>query len=159
MCIRAGFVVLLLVSAISCASGETPVVNVARLPNSNIPYLSSSGITERGNLVIRDSAQWALTWSLLNSHRRPSPPLPDIDFDRSMVVVAAAGTRSSGGYSIEIVATQLVAGKLRVTVKETQPGARCIVTDNITAPVDVAILPRFDGAVEFDQQLLTGSCE
>ena len=100
--------------------------------------------------VVRDQAAWQALWTPLHVNASPAPPLPAVDFTRDMVVVAAMGTKSHGGYKIAITAAAEDAGKVTVEVTETSPGARCMNAMMMTSPVVVAKLPRRAGDVTFN---------
>jgi hypothetical protein len=48
-------------------------------------------------------------------------PPPDIDFSRYMLIVAAAGTKSTGGYSIALESVFESGDRVRVSILETSP--------------------------------------
>ncbi len=48
-------------------------------------------------MVIRDHETWAWFWEHHTAPLDPAPPLPEIDFEDSVVVVAILGVRTSGG--------------------------------------------------------------
>ena len=100
--------------------------------------------------VVRDQAAWQALWTRLHVNASPAPALPAVDFTRDMVVVAAMGTKSHGGYKIAITAAAEDAGKVTVEVTETSPGARCMNAMMMTSPVVVAKLPRRAGDVTFN---------
>ena len=100
--------------------------------------------------VVRDQAAWQALWTRLHVNASPAPALPAVDFTRDMVVVAAMGMKSHGGYKIAITAAAEDAGKVTVEVTETSPGARCMNAMMMTSPVIVAKLPRRAGDVTFN---------
>jgi hypothetical protein len=66
-------------------------------PLQFVPLLQDdySGIAEARNVVIRDAAALAQWWNAHYVGRSPVPPLPQVDFTRSMVVgVSPARPRS-----------------------------------------------------------------
>jgi hypothetical protein len=66
-----------------------------------------------------------------------------------MVVVAALGQRNSGGYTIRVDSALTTIDGLTVWITTTDPGSHCLTTAALTQPVDIASLPRIDGAVRF----------
>jgi hypothetical protein len=121
---------------------------------------NSSGFTEPVRLVVRDALQWSTVWAQINAGVSPLPARPDIDFSREMVIVAAMGIRNSGGFGILIdEATAIGADGVAVTVRSIAPGSRCFVTGVLTAPVDVARLPRRNGVVQFTERTQMHNCE
>lgn len=131
----------------------------ARLPDSLTGYFRfNSGYEDRTRLVIRDSATWAAAWIALVGSQRPRPAAPPIDFGRQMVLLSAAGTRPSGGFSISI--DEYDAGPPPAAiVTTTSPGSTCGVTAALTAPADVAIVPRTDAPLRWVDRAATRECE
>jgi hypothetical protein len=69
----------------------TPVLSSARLLTDDSPAFPDSLLR-----VIRDPTEWRDVWAQAIS-TRPSPiPRPEIDFEREMVILAAAGRMSPG---------------------------------------------------------------
>ncbi len=155
----AAIILFLSVSAVSCASPTIDHQDYIRLPQATVPFALKSGLKRKVEIVISDAGLWADTWTTINSIRRPARDLPDVDFSQSIVVVVAAGSQNSGGYSIEIVGGKIIDELLRVSVIETRPGPTCIVSNDMAAPVDIAVFPRGPTQFEFDVQIVVQSCE
>ena len=87
----------------------------------------------------------------------PVPPTPIVDFAGSMLLVAALGTRSHGGYAVTIdsVARGVT---LRVFVTAIAPGPDCVTTMAITWPLQVVRVSRFDGSVDFVESERVQAC-
>ncbi len=152
-------ILFLFVSAVSCASQTIYDQDIIRLPPAAVPFALKSGLKRKAEIVISDAGLWAKTWTTINSIRRPARAVPDVDFSQSIVVVVAAGSQNSGGYSIEIVGGKIIDKLLRVSVIETRPGPTCIVSNDMTAPVDIAVFPRGPEKIDFDVQVVVQSCE
>ncbi len=99
--------------------------------------------------VVRDQSAWKALWTRLHANASPVPELPDVDFKKDMVVVAAMGAKSHGGYGVAITAATDDGGKVIIEVTETSPGARCMNAMMMTSPVVLAKLPRRTGPVTF----------
>lgn len=121
-------------------------------------YRHSSGLPDSARLVIRNRDEWADIWSRIVSNHGPTPPAPEIDFSREVVLVAAMGTRSSGGFSIAITNVAEEAGGLVATVVSTSPGPTCGTTAALTAPVDIVRVSRPSVAVRFVEQQAVHDC-
>lgn len=137
------------------ASGPLPVVRFA--PGTGA-LVQNSGYTAPTTVAIRDSAAWVAAWTTLHANQQPIPALPVIDFSKEMVVVVALGTRSNGGFSVAVARASEQAGKVTVVATETAPGPTCAVPEVITAPADVAKLPRREGDVTFTMQREVHAC-
>ena len=106
---------------------------------------SNSGIEELREAVVRSAPEWD---ALRKLHGGPDPA-PSVDFAREMVVAVFLGTRPTGGYGAEIVATRREADALIVEYAERRPPADAIVTQALTAPFHIVRLPKHDGPVRF----------
>lgn len=131
----------------------------ARAPELAIlPYRISSGLSERGRIVVRDRDAWGVLWSRILGSHRPTPPPPGVNFADEMLVVASMGTRSTGGYIIMIDSASVARDTLFVFVREQSPGPRCGVTGALTAPVALARLQRSDLPVSLVSRSVTRDC-
>jgi hypothetical protein len=132
-------------------------VALTRLAPGAEPLSSFSGLSERTRLVVRDAAEWKQAWSRIWGSQTP-PALPAVDFTREMVIIAGTGTRSSGGHRIAIDSAYIEGGTLHVVVRTEAPGANCLTSQALTAPVDVARVPRSEGQVTFSEMEASRSC-
>lgn len=112
-----------------------PVVRFTGAPGS---YAYYSGIDDSLHVVIRDRPRWRQFWTSIHSRILPRPTLPEVDFGREIVLLAAMGRRPSGGFSLRIVAATESADVLRVDVERREPGRGCILSAAVTSPVDIA---------------------
>lgn len=162
----------LAVAAVACQSNEptgngelpgppalaTPLV-VERLPAATLVNEGYSGFGRAEVRLVRDQRALEAAWTQLFSARTDRPALPVIDFRREMVVVAAMGQRNSGGYGIAIDSAFANSGDgTTFAIRTRSPGASCFVTQALTAPADVARLPRRDGPVRVRQADVVTSC-
>lgn len=134
-------------------------VPLTRLGSAPAPLTYYSGLTTGQRVVIRDAETWRTTWSAIWSRVSPVPDLPSIDFGREMVVVAALGQRSGGGYGILVNAAATDATGLTILIRTTSPGRSCITTQALTQPVDVARLPRSELPVRFFDESVVTACD
>merc|ERR1719401_2077683 len=82
--------------------------------------------------VVDNSASWEKLW---RSHAPAGqPPVPVIDFASDMVVCVWAGTRSTGGHSVDIHRVEETAEGLNVHVQAKEPAAGQMVTQALTQP-------------------------
>lgn len=91
-------------------------------------------------LVVTNRTDWVAVWAQIQGSHSPAAPLPAVDFGEEMVVVAAMGTRPTGGYRITIEHVAADSGTVYVDVLESSPGGSCVVTDALTQPVAAAIV-------------------
>lgn len=127
-------------------------------PVDTVLVQSHSGLRDADRRVIREEDPFEAWWSEAQAAVDPPPVAPAVDFDRRMVVAAAMGQRSTGGYAIEIVDARREDEELWVTVRETSPGDGCAVTQAMTAPVVAVAVPAVAGEVHFVEEESTRSC-
>ena len=107
-----------------------------------------SGLAEPRRMVIRDAAAWGAFWAEATGPHA-APAAPDVDFTRGMVLVAAMGTRPTGGYGISIESAYRGRGGLLVAVKHVSPAPGRMATQALTAPLDVVRVAQTDDQVTF----------
>jgi hypothetical protein len=73
-----------------------------------------------------------------------------IDWKKQMVVVATGGTKSTGGYSVEITDLKVKEGMLTVHWKLNTPKPGAVLPQAITHPAQAVLVERFDGKTVFD---------
>lgn len=81
-------------------------------------------------------ARDAETYAKLKNLPGNLPPASEINFGRQAVVAAFAGTKNTGGYSVEIKKT---GETIFISVNEPPPGA--LVTEALTMPYKIAAVP------------------
>jgi hypothetical protein len=119
----------------------------------------NTGLREPARQLVRDRAAWESLWRTLHGPIDPTPPLPAIDFSREMLVVAALGSRPSGGYAVDVgVPVQQSDGALEAVVVETVPGDGCPVTLAMTTPAVVLRTSLLPGALRTVERQAQGTC-
>ena len=123
----AGLVTLALNFA--CANIESPVgvtLPMVRLQPQPYSFTYNSGLTEPNRTAIRTAAAWADEWAAVVQDDRPTPPLPEVDLTKEMLILVALGERPTGGYSIFIDrVTERQDGSIEVLVRSVAPGPTC----------------------------------
>lgn len=133
-------------------------IPVERLRPDTPVFTQNGGLDEAGQFVLRSAADWAASWQRIHARSRPVPPVPDVDFDHDMIVVAALGRQRSGGYAVRIDRAYREGDVTVIVVKEESPGAGCVVTSALTRPVDIAKLPLQPDPVRFQVESTTREC-
>lgn len=85
-------------------------------------------------------------------------PLPGFDFQRSVLIIAAMGTRPTGGYSVEISSVVETSQRIVVTVAEQSPGSKCVTTQSFTYPIAIATTAQTQKPFEFEFVRTTQQC-
>lgn len=135
--------------AIAQYGSPREVLPVTRLRQGPTAYSTYSGLNDPVRTVVRDSAEWDALWQAITRPFYPAPPLPQVDFDRDMVVVAALGARPSSGYDIVIEAARQDTSSIEIALRTSSPAAGCPVSAAITQPVDLATIPASPRPVRF----------
>lgn len=143
-------VVLLPFLALGCTD-DSPTGPDSPVAFETIVQTSTSGLTEAGQQVVRNQADWARVWDGLYANASPKPPLPHVDFSQEIVLVAAMGARPDSCYAIEVADVSLRNGRLIVRIEQTHTvGCACL--QFVTHPVHVVrvrvVLPGIDFQVE-----------
>jgi len=108
--------------------------------------------------VIRNREEFIDFWKRLHGRVPPGGylmPLPEIDFSKGMIVVAAMGLRPSSGYSILIDGACEVDGQVEVFVSSVEDVSCIGVFPSMTAPADAVRLPRSGLPVVFRETQLS----
>ncbi|HYW12183.1 MAG TPA: protease complex subunit PrcB family protein [Longimicrobium sp.] len=138
------------------ADGDTvPLRRFGEDVHSRVRF--NGGLAERGEQVVRDPAAWSALWRRMTAGQSPSS-LPAVDFGSEMVLVAAMGQRSSGGYAATIDRVESTPSALMVHITHQSPGPRCGAIAAVTAPVDVARIPRSDRPVRWSVREVVRDC-
>jgi PrcB C-terminal len=128
---------------------------------------SFAGPKERTFDVVHSQTEWSAYWEPFFKPRSevaatitPYPPIPErpIDFDKFTLLVASAGTKATGGYSIEFASIRDDGATLVVSVLETVPGKFCALTQTVTRPTAAALIARTTKQVEFEVSTTTHEC-
>ena len=107
--------------------------------------------------VIRNREEFIDFWKRLHGRVPPGGyvmPLPEIDFSKGMIVVAAMGLRPSSGYSILIDGACEVDGQVEVFVTSVEDVSCIGVFPSMTSPADAVRLPRSGLPVVFRETQL-----
>lgn len=119
----------------------------------------NSGYGRQTRLVVTTQAEWEAAWARTWENEEPRPPAPAVDFTREVVLLAAMGSRPSGGFRIRVEAAAARTDHTAVRVVEMSPGGNCIVTAALTEPVDIVRLPRAALPVRWETVRAVHSCD
>lgn len=119
---------------------------------------TQSGIESQRFEVIRDEVAFRSAWEAHAHAVTPTLGPPNVDFHTAMVIAAFAGTKSSGGYRLDITKISQDHDRLEVTLLLTQPDADCFVSEAMTQPYVVATTPRSSQSVHFTLSTKLAKC-
>lgn len=151
------FVIGLVTSVLGCnASPTNPTAPTGPLPIRTVYWTGVSGILSSARDVVGNADEWDRLWQIIvrgprQDIPRPDRPLPVVDFSREMLIIAARGQHSTGGYGIEVEAVTETERAVVVQVGTSNPG-RCGVTLAFTQPVHVVAVPRSERPVVFTER-------
>ena len=120
---------------------------------------TQSGIERQRFETLRDAAALRKLWQAHNAGVSPTPPVPDVDFSKEMIIAAFAGTRNSGGYVLSISGITVYPDRIEIDLSLTQPGSDCMVTEALTQPFVFAKTAQSgDKAVNFNLAKASRGC-
>jgi hypothetical protein len=104
---------------------------------------SQSDVRSERTVVARDPQAWQDLWDLAG--RTPPRALPD----GAMAIAVFMAERRTGGYAIEIDSVDREAGGAVVRYRIREPAPGSMVTQALTAPYVVRLVPAAPGEVRF----------
>ena len=108
-----------------------------------------SGVRKAEQLVIQTPEAWQKLWAEHTAKVEPRPPLPNVDFNREMVIAVFMGEKPTGGYSIQVTGVKASENALTVTYRTKQPPPDAIVTQALTQPFHFVAVPKSSRPVKF----------
>lgn len=93
-----------------------------------------------------EGVPWAEFWA---SHAGEGSPVPEVDWERDIVIVAADGIRQEAGDSIEVRRVVEVISGSQIEVVERVPGDFCSPASRIQTPFHIVLTPRIPSPVRF----------
>lgn len=120
-------------------------------------YLSG-GISQRARLVIRNRDEFNELWNQVMHLVLNKPPLPEIDFSREMIIVAAMGQQASP-YGILIDSACEVDNQFEVLVRSIKLPTCSLQAGLLPAPVDIVRLPKTNLPVVFRETETAPDCK
>jgi hypothetical protein len=64
------------------------------VPATRLYYDNAGGVLDSARVVIREADHLARVWAQVTSRQAAPPPAPEVDFEREMLLMVAAGRRS-----------------------------------------------------------------
>ena len=122
----------------------------------------NSIIKDQFRVVVRDRDTWLEVWKRIYQvvpSNGPYPEVPEIDFSREMVVVAAMGQRPTSGYDIIVDSAYQRDDRLEVVVKSVMYWKCYGVFMMVTSPIDIVRLPKIERPVVFREIEVAPDCK
>jgi hypothetical protein len=117
----------------------------------------ASGLPHDTSFVIRDEKSWSDFWNELTRSGSPGAPLPEVDFSREQVLVAALGPVAAG-HDIHITGVRANGDTLFADVTARAGIPLACRTDEINSPLSVVVVRRFVGSVVFRERRMDLGC-
>ncbi len=118
-----------------------------------------SGLASPLRAVARDSGSFRRLWAEAVRGDPSARPMPRIEFEHNMVIVAAMGSRPSTGFGITIDSVVVRGPSMEVHVVLSSPGSLCIQGMALTSPVDIVEVPTSVRVVLFRDREVTVECK
>jgi hypothetical protein len=137
---------------------DAEALMLARFDSAIAPFRFQSGIVSRSRVVIDNVDDWFTVWGKLAANQPVLSNPPDIDFNKYMVVLVGSGSKPTSGYCIDIHAVSGSSDAIGIWVTETQPAATLAVSQVLTQPTALRLIPRTTGAIFFVEDSHSGHC-
>ena len=105
--------------------------------------------TSKQNLVICSKEDWEMLWPKITGKVMTSRELPDVDFDKQMVVACFMGKKNSGGYAVKITKVVKEGDEVKVYVREIRPDGKTDSAIKSSSPYHMVLVPKAEGKVSF----------
>ena len=124
---------------------------------------NSGGIRDSLRVVIRSESELANYWQRATALQSSPPPVERVDFSREMVILVAAGRKTSEArISVDtlLVRKELKASNDREDTLIIQVRKRegCGRFQNEAFPLQMVRVPKFDGPYRFEDQIANSNC-
>lgn len=122
--------------------------SAARAPRTlrSIDRGDQSNVDEAREVVVRSEAEWAALWR----QHGPDRPRPPVDFTKEMVVGVFLGSRTTAGFSVEIVGVEPSGGGLAARYRVARPAAEAVTAQVLVFPYHLVAVPARTGTVRFE---------
>jgi len=148
------FAVFTLVIA-GCNGESSPTGTDGVVAFTNVYKAQVSGVASRRGEVISQASRWAEIWESIAAGQSPTPPMPSVNFDTSLLIFAAGGELSSCS-DFKVNSVKRVDGALQIDVVE-ERRANCVCPAIVARPVHVVSVPRAATGAEFEFQIVNVS--
>lgn len=105
----------------------------------------AANISVRKNYAAYTQEAFEKVWNMV--HGTSGAEKPVVDFSQEYVIAVFAGKQPTGGHSIAVAAVVDALNTRTVDVTLTKPGEGCIVTQALTNPYQVVVVPLSDASL------------
>ena len=118
-----------------------------------------SGFTDEKMIVIDNNDDYQKAMAIVYYNLDQMPVVPDVDFNKYTVILAAMGTKNNGGYTIGIDNITKSKSIVTVNLTETSPGKNCVLTDMVSSPYQVIKVKKIKKEIKFNISRNTKDCQ
>jgi hypothetical protein len=105
------------------------------------------GVNKPRTVLVDSADVWNRLWAEINALRLGPAAAPHVDFTWQAAVGVFLGIKPTGGWAVSVTEARLLDGTLYVTAHVTEPAAGTLVTQALTQPYSLVVIPRaIDGA-------------
>jgi hypothetical protein len=131
-----------LFALLQAAAAQPPTIPFATVARGH-----HSGLEDSREAVVRTESEWKALWK----EHAAEQSAPAVDFAKSIVAGVFLGSRSTGGYAVEIIAVERQGADAIVRYRETKPDPNMIVTQVLTSPFHIVSFEKATGEVTFQK--------
>ena len=128
-------------------------VAAAVVPFDALVHGMNSSVPTRTNYLITSSAEFEVLWSMLDATGTP----PAINFSTHNVVAVFAGRKPTGGYGISVSKIEDKTRRM-VTITLRNPAKDCMLTQQVTEPYELVIVPKTALPFTHEDVAATANC-
>jgi len=103
---------------------------------------NASSVAARKNYAVFDEGEFERLWTM--AYGEEAPTLPSVDFDSQYVIGVFAGEKTTGGHAIKVEAITDENAVRNVAITIEIPSRDCLVTEALTSPFQIVVVPFSD---------------
>ena len=134
------FIITVLFFSTSVYAGSIQKVSFETIDKGSYSHYEENN--KQHIIEIYNQNEWQNFWDKHTSWTFPPSELPEINFQKHIVIVAIDERRSSGGYGLEIkeinVDTAFKNRPFTITLQSKHPGSASMTTSSLTRPYHIA---------------------
>jgi hypothetical protein len=128
-------------------------------PTATILQSQESGLHAPTIALVADTGAWRALWVKTWAGTPVLPPLPNIDFVLSSVLIVGLGDRAGLGYAVTIDSVVSYSSGPVLYATTTQPGSQCQFSPGLSAPVHMVWVPEHPpAAMDYRMATVRGPC-
>lgn len=135
--------IALLIALAGCGGGDSsPTAPDGPIAFTDVHRSKASGMRTAGAQIVSRPEPWMAMWDSIVLGQTPKPPMPAIDFEKNILIVATLGETPDSCKHVRIDQVVRRNGALDVTISEVRPPASCTCPPVVVQPVHVVSVPR-----------------